>query len=240
MQSTFGPTSCLFHSQHWPCVCLQEAYGKLQEWTAASEAASHKLSQRAGALQEALQVCVARQLLPYGAVNSESYSQCARHQLRTLLVDNVGRAWHDHCHDVPSLVMQSISSQAQASAAAEDGKALAGSGSRPNSQGGQPSAAAAALAGSADGATGIAAAVPASAAASGAAANEVMDQLAGLQQLVHAEAHKQQEVFDSTLKVRRLLLTWLRFWTFFVVAHVLLPGLDCTALHCCLCAMGHA
>jgi hypothetical protein len=30
-----------------------------------------------------------------------------------------------------------------------------------------------------------------------------MDQLAGLQQLVRAEAHKQQEVFDSTLKVRR-------------------------------------
>lgn len=39
-------------------VWLQEAYGKLQEWTVSSEAASHKLAQRAGALQEAMQVWV--------------------------------------------------------------------------------------------------------------------------------------------------------------------------------------
>jgi hypothetical protein len=35
---------------------VQEAYGKLQEWTVSSEAASHKLAKRAGALQEAMQV----------------------------------------------------------------------------------------------------------------------------------------------------------------------------------------
>jgi hypothetical protein len=35
---------------------LQEVYGKLQEWTVSSEAASHKLAKRAGALQEAMQV----------------------------------------------------------------------------------------------------------------------------------------------------------------------------------------
>jgi hypothetical protein len=32
----------------------------------------------------------------------------------------------------------------------------------------------------------------------------MMDQLAGLQQLVRAEAHKQAEVFDTTLKVRHV------------------------------------
>lgn len=41
---------------------MQEAYGKLQEWTVSSEAASHKLAKRAGALQEALQVMQGRPL----------------------------------------------------------------------------------------------------------------------------------------------------------------------------------
>jgi len=81
---------------------------------------------------------------------------------------------------------QHISSQAQASAAAEDGRAAAGN------------------SGSTDGS---AASVAAAAAGDRAAATtEVMDQLAGLQQLVRAEAHKQQEVFDNTLKVT---LQWL-------------------------------
>jgi hypothetical protein len=32
----------------------------------------------------------------------------------------------------------------------------------------------------------------------------VLDQMAGLQQLMQAEAHKHQEVFDSALKVWKL------------------------------------
>ena len=84
--------------------------------------------------------------------------------------------------------MQQISSQAQASAAAEDGRAAAGTssdGSRPGS---------AAIAAGRDSSS-------AAAAAAAATNNVVMDKLAGLQQLVRAEAHKQQEVFDNTLKV---------------------------------------
>ena len=38
------------------CLLLQEAYGKLQEWTVSSEAAARKLATRAGALQEAMEV----------------------------------------------------------------------------------------------------------------------------------------------------------------------------------------
>lgn len=83
------------------------------------------------------------------------------------------------------LFLQSIASQAQASATAGDDRAAAGSTSRP---------------GSGSGAAGATAAAAEAAAA--AATDQVLDQLAGLQQLVRAEAHKQQEVFDSTLKVR--------------------------------------
>lgn len=89
--------------------------------------------------------------------------------------------------------LQHISSQAQASAAAEDGRAAAGTSSSVD---------------------GSAASVAAAAAAGdrAAATTEVMDQLAGLQQLVRAEAHKQQEEFDNTLKVA------LQWWSCMVVA----------------------
>lgn len=46
----FFPLHCCFNS------CMQEAYGKLQEWTVSSEAAAHKLAARAFALQKAMQV----------------------------------------------------------------------------------------------------------------------------------------------------------------------------------------
>jgi hypothetical protein len=84
-----------------------------------------------------------------------------------------------------SVFLQSIASQAQASATAGDDRAAAGSTSRPGS-----------------GSGGAAGANAAAEAAAAAATDQVLDQLAGLQQLVRAEAHKQQEVFDSTLKVR--------------------------------------
>lgn len=91
-------------------------------------------------------------------------------------------------------VAQSISLRAQATAA-EDGRAAAGGvGSRPESKSGQAAAAAPAPPAAEPGSSPKAAELP--------AADAVMDQLAGLQQLVGAEAHKQLEVFDSTLKVR--------------------------------------
>lgn len=188
-------------------VSLQEAYGKLQEWTVCSEAAARKLATRAGALQSAMQVW--NGLLAVHALPVPGESAC----IRTVALCSVavfGAAGlaqvaatvcclaHVHtfqwllrdllvaCH---SLLLQNISSQAQASAAAEDNRAAVGGNSakRVNS----PLNAASAAAGG----------TVCSASVSTAATNEVMDQLAGLQQLVQAEAHKQQEVFDNTLKV---------------------------------------
>jgi hypothetical protein len=56
---------------------VQEAYGKLQEWTVSSEAASYKLAQRAGALQEAMQVSVLSTTgMHHGVVHTTGYCQC--------------------------------------------------------------------------------------------------------------------------------------------------------------------
>ncbi|KAF6254497.1 hypothetical protein COO60DRAFT_1642284 [Scenedesmus sp. NREL 46B-D3] len=118
---------------------FQEAYGKLQERTVSSEAASRRLASRAAAIQSA---------------------------------------------------MQQLSSRVLEGNAAADGVA-AGVAHR---------AGASSDGGSSGSGTAAAAAAGADADAVSAATASVLDQMAGLQQLMQAEAHKHQEVFDSALK----------------------------------------
>lgn len=192
---------CSASDRVWPCA-LQEAYGKLQEWTISSEAASRKLAARAAALQHAMQVRSVhnKQYVLHGpctlgvAVSTQRLlvSRWAAGELSTpalnkhdeVQLQRVAQTRLPKPTDTPphcQCCMQSITSEAQASAVAEDGRAAAGDTSRPGTAAGVPQPPAAA------------------------AGTEVLDQLAGLQQLVQAEAHKQQEVFDNTLKVGPLV-----------------------------------
>lgn len=72
------------------CLALQEAYGKLQEWTVSSQAASHQLAKRAGALQEAMQVIWGRA----GRVGYGPYRQAKGLQ-------RCGCPDKHHCKDLP-------------------------------------------------------------------------------------------------------------------------------------------
>jgi hypothetical protein len=93
--------------------------------------------------------------------------------------------------------MQQLSSQVLEGNTAADGAAAAGvaarSGATSSSGGGSNSSSGAA-----------AAAAGVSEDAVSAATASVLDQMAGLQQLMQAEAHKHQEVFDSALKVQSI------------------------------------
>jgi hypothetical protein len=90
--------------------------------------------------------------------------------------------------------MQQLSSQVLEGNAAADGAAAAGTAARgsffSSNSGSNSSSGAAAAAGAGEDAL-------------SAATASVLDQMAGLQQLMQAEAHKHQEVFDSALKVRQ-------------------------------------
>lgn len=104
--------------------------------------------------------------------------------------------------------MQQLSSQVLEGNAAADGAAAAGFAARASTISGS---------GASNSSSGAAEAAGGSEGAVSAATAAVLDQMAGLQQLMQAEAHKHQEVFDSALKVRwccsaqryRLALAWL-------------------------------
>jgi hypothetical protein len=83
-------------------------------------------------------------------------------------------------HLLPCLLQQ-LTSEAQAGAAADDSRAAAGE--------------------AAAGASPLSSSSGAGPGSGSASATDVMDQLSGLQQLLRAEANKQQDVFDNTLKV---------------------------------------
>jgi hypothetical protein len=86
--------------------------------------------------------------------------------------------------------MQQLSSQVLEGNTAADGAAAAGVVARSGASSSSGSS------------SGAAAAAGAGEDAVSAATASVLDQMAGLQQLMQAEAHKRQEVFDSALKVR--------------------------------------